>query len=811
MLPSGMTKKRNKRPSPKKKNAKNPSRTVVAQKSKGSTDPENDERKDGHPKVSGQAVYVEDLSFPGMLYAAVASSSCSHGNLLGVDISAASEMAGVQAILTAEDVPGENDVGVSARDQPLLATDKVRWTGDRLALIAADTPRQAREAAACVQGTYQELEPVYDMERALDAESAILHEAHPTGNLAAKGCVYKGDVGKGFEEADIVLENVFNFGMQEHAYLETQGAVAVPETDGSITVYGSMQCPFYVQGAVARVLGLPLSRVRVIQTVTGGAFGGKEDYPSEPAACAALLAWRTKRPVQFVLNRVEDMKWSSKREAQRIRHRLGAKSDGTITAMEVDIFIDSGAYLGLAAVVAERGNASVVGPYRVPHVCVNTHTVYTCNAFSGAFRGFGHPQVAVATEAQIDDLARQLGMSPVDIRERNLLCAGDIAPTGETLPAPVEALDTLHAAVDRADFDALQKRIAQHNSKNGRTRLGAGVSTISYGCCLHAGGQFLEGAGALVQVHRDGSISVAVGNTEIGQGALTVLARIAADALGADYADIAVKTVDTDLVPDSGPTVASRTTTMSGNAVVDACSQLLEELRPVAADLLKCSETQVVFKDGFATHGRRRAHFRDIAAQAFVDKRHLLKAGWYTPPKKIWDSQTGQGQPYSAYAYATMIALVEVDTVTGRTRLKKMVAAHDVGKAIYPDGAVGQIEGGIVQGMGYALMERLRQEEGEILNPNFTDYIIPSALDMPEVDIVLIESCGVGDGQAAGPDGAKGLGEPSLIPVCAAISNAIAHALDGQRVCDMPFMPEQVMAELLKTHRTQGAFELLPS
>jgi CO/xanthine dehydrogenase Mo-binding subunit len=802
-----MTQKRAKSASPRKPKRPNKARSSSSQ---SESEVPSTERKDGQPKVSGQAIYVEDLRFPEMLYAAVATSRESHAILDGVLLSNARAMPGVRAVMTAEDIPGQNDIGVSARDQPLLATDKVRWTGDRLALIAADTPREARTAATMVEGQYRPLEPVYDVEQALIPSAPKLHDAHPTGNLAAKGCVYKGDVKAGLKDADIVLEQVFSFGMQEHAYLETQGAVAVPENDGTMTIYGSMQCPFYVQGAVAGVLGLPLSRVRVIQTVTGGAFGGKEDYPSEPAACAALLAWRTKRPVQMVLNRTEDMKWSSKREAQRIRHRIGAKSDGTITAMEIDIFIDAGAYLGLASVVAERGNASVVGPYRVPHVCVNTHTVYTCNAFSGAFRGFGHPQVAVATESQIDDLARQLNMSPIEIREKNLLRAGDIAPTGERLPAPVEALDTLLAATKSASFAQMQQHTRAHNARRGRTKLGLGISTISYGCCLHAGGQFLEGAGALVQVHRDGSVSVAAGNTEIGQGALTVLAKIAADALGAAYEDVTVKTVDTDLVPDSGPTVASRTTTMSGNAVVNACEQLLAELRPLAAELLSASEDKITFANGFAKAGRKKLAFRDLAAAAFMVKRHLLKAGWYAPPRKEWDPATGQGQPYSAYAYATMVALVEVDTYTGRTRLKKVTAAHDVGKAIYPDGAVGQIEGGIVQGMGYALMERLRQEKGEILNPNFTDYIIPSVMDMPEVDVILIESAEVGPGQAAGPEGAKGLGEPSLIPICGAISNAIADALDGKRVYDMPFMPERVMDLLQSDSDTPDPLGLLP-
>jgi len=752
-------------------------------------------RVDGASKVSGRAAYADDLHFPGMLHAAIAVSSEPHATLLSVDVGAARRAEGVRAVMTAVDVTGKNDVGVSARDQPLLAEGKVRWLGDRLAIVAADTPRQARAAAKLVTARYAPLTPVFDVEEALKPGAPVLHDAHPTINLAAKGCVYKGDVEKGFRDADVVVEETFEFGMQEHAYLETQGCVAVPDTDGNITIYASMQCPFYVQEAVARVLGLPFARVRVVQSVTGGAFGGKEDYPSEPAACAALLAMQTGRPVKLILNRTEDILWSSKREAQRVRHRIGAKKDGTLTAIAVDLFIDAGAYLGLAAVVADRGNASVVGPYNVPHVRVDTHTVYTCNAFSGAFRGFGHPQVAVATESQLDELARRLGMSPVALRMKNLLMAGDTAPTGEVLPAPVEAKDTLARAVELAEYERTVDEVRAHNQKRSRTRLGVGVSTISYGCLLHAGGQFLEGAGALVQAHKDGSVSVAIGNTEMGQGAATVVTRLAADTLGCRHDVVVMRAVDTDLVPDSGPTVASRTTTMSGNAVVDACEKLSAELTLTAAGLLGAPAREVTFDDGVARARGKRVSFEEVVAKAYVEKRHLLKAGWYAPPRKIWDKAKGQGQPYSAYAYATMIALVEVDTFTGRTRVKRVSCAHDVGATIYPAGALGQVEGGVVQGMGYAMMERLKQVKGKILNPNFTDYMIPSALDAPQVDVVLLESRGVGEGQAAGPHGAKGLGEPSLIPVCGAVGNAIADAV-GKRVVTMPFMPERVMEAL---------------
>jgi CO/xanthine dehydrogenase Mo-binding subunit len=752
-------------------------------------------RNDGEAKVTGQAAYVDDLRFPNMLHAAVATSAVPHAFLDGVDTRAARQAPGVRAVMIASHVPGENQIGVAASDQPLLAEGKVRWRGDRLAIVAAESPLLARRAAALVKGVYRELPGVFSIEEAIEKEAPLLHDENPTGNIAAKGCVYKGDAKKEMKGAEIVVEGTFHFTPQEHAYLEPQGALAVPQSDGSMTVYGTMQCPFYVQSAVAGVLGLPLSKVRVVQTATGGAFGGKEDYPSEPAACAALLAHRTGRPVKLIFNREEDVLWSTKREGQLVKHRLGAKADGTLVAMEIDVYLDSGAYAGLGAVVADRANASAAGPYRVPHVRVDTYTVYTCNAFSGAYRGFGHPQVAVACEMQMDELARRVGLSPVEIRRKNPLRVGDVNATGEKMGAPVEALETLEKAVSAMDFAGVRARVLAHNKRQGRTRMGLGISTISYGSCLHAGGQFLEGAGALVQIHRDGSVSASVGNTEMGQGATTVLAGIVAEALGCGFERVTFKTVDTDLVPDSGPTVASRTTTMSGNALLDACRQLQEELRPVAAGLLKVKESAVTFEKGVVKAGRKKRTLDEVVAEAYMQKRHLLKAGWYAPPRKAWNTKTGQGQPYSAYAYATQIALVEVDTLTGRTRVKKVTAAHDVGRALFVDGIAGQVEGGITQGMGYAMMERLVQEKGVIKNANFTDYLIPSILDAPLVDVVMLEAGGVAPDQAAGPYGAKGVGEPSLIPICAAVGNAITDAV-GTRITQMPFMPELVLDAL---------------
>jgi len=758
-------------------------------------------RVDAVTKVDGSARYIDDLRFPDMLYAAVRTSDLPHAEVLRIDVTDAQQVPGVVVVATFRDVPGQNQVGCVRPDQPLLVETRARWIGDRVALIAATDAATAQAAARVVKIDAVPLPGVFDVEQALVTGAPALHAG---GNQIEEFRIERGDVERAMRQADVVVENRYVAPWQEHAYLETQGVIAVPER-GGMTVYGSMQCPFYVQSAVARLLGLPMSRVRVVQTITGGAFGGKEDYPSEPACCAALLAHKSGRPVKFVYNREQDIQWSTKRHRMVILHRLAARHDGTLLGADIEILVDAGAYCGLTGIVAERANSSSIGPYLVPNVRVYTRTIYTNNPFGGAFRGFGAPQATLAHEGQLDALAERLGRDPLDLRRQNAVRPYAVTAWGEKLAPPVEYLDTLAAAEKMANWKVLRAQVEAHNQAGGRTRLGLGVGSCMYGSCLHAGGQHLEGCGALAQVHKDGSVSVAIGLTEMGQGAATVAARIAAEILGVEAAQVEVLPTDTALVPDSGPTVASRTTPMAGHAVADAARQLRAQLLPVAAGLLGCRASQVEFAGGWVRGaGRKKLTFAEVAMAAFRAKVHLAASGWYAPPRKKHDRTTGLGQPYSAYAYATQIALVEVDLVTGAACAKKFFCAHDVGRAIFPEGVRGQIEGGAVQGMGYALTERLVVRDGRILNPNFTDYLIPTIHDMPEVAIALIETGDEGGAkghgtanQAKGPYGAKGIGEPSLIPAPAALANAVSHAL-GVRMTELPLLPDVIMAEIAR-------------
>ncbi len=746
-------------------------------------------RVDAVEKVTGRARYVDDLELAGMLHCAASTAAQAHAELLSVDTSAAESMPGVVAVVTARDVPGVNQVGAQTGDQPLLATFKVRQCSDRVALVAAESADQARAAAGAVRVLYRELPAVLSVEQALSEEAPRIHDE---GNVLARKQVIRGDVERAFRGAAVVLDATYLTGYQEHAYLEPNGAIAVPEPDGGVTVHASAQAPFYIQKAVARVLGLELARVRVIQATTGGGFGGKEDYPSELAACAALLAAKTGRPVKFVYDRAEDIAWSSKRHRMKVAHRLAADAEGRLTGVQVGIDCDAGGYNGLSAIVAERANATAVGPYRTPNARVDTRVVYTNALFGGAFRGFGTPQVTFAMESALDELAHRLGLSPAEVRRRNILEVGDETATGQRLDESAPGRLTLERALERSGYEEKRRAFAAFNAGSRQVKRGIGIGCCLYGCGLHAGGQIFEGSGALVHVRSDGSVELAIGGAEIGQGAFTVAAQMVAQELGVPLAQIRVLPTSTELVEDSGPTVASRTTLMSGNAALDAARALKRRMLEAAADKLGVDARALVLQGGAVSRpgGLALASFQEIARLCFERKISLTANGWYAPPRKEWNEATGTGEAYSVYSFATQVAEVEVDLRSGRTRVLRFTAAHDVGKAVNPALLEGQIEGGIVQGMGLALMEDLKTLGGRCLNPSFTDYLIPTSMDAPPIDIVLVE-----DPYSRGPFGAKGVGEPAVIPTAAAIANAVSEAT-GHRFTQLPLTPERVLLAL---------------
>ncbi len=737
-------------------------------------------RPDAEAKAIGRARYTGDLALPGMLHGALALAGEAPGLILSLDVAGARAAEGVEAVLTARDLPGPNRIGVIFPDQPLLAEGRVRMVGERLALVAAHTPEQAWAAARSVQAELDPLPGVYDPVAGLESGAPRVHES---GNLVHTFHVRRGRRDR--RRADVVVEAEYRVGGQEHAYLEPQACLAIPEGRSRITIVASCQCPFYIQQGVARVLGLPLAAVRVEQGVTGGAFGGKEDYPTETAACAAVLAWVTGRPVRLVLPREEDLQITSKRHAMVIRHRWGAGRDGRLRFAEVETFLDAGAYVGLSTVVAERANVSAVGPYHVPSVRVDTHVVYTNNLFGGAYRGFGAPQVTFAAEATMDTLARRLDMDPAEFRRRNALdderrrtC------TGQRLRRPVLAHRCLEEALRISD------RWTPPAGTSPGLRRGRGIGLVLYGVNLHRGGQQLDRSSAVVILQPDGSLIVRVGLTEMGQGLLAAAQTVAATAMGIDPARVQVWQPDTTTVGDSGPTVASRGAHASGLAILDAVRRLRRRLDPVAAELLGCRPEEVELAAGHARVAgdpARAVPVERVAAEMAARRIEAVASGWYRSRSRPFDPETGVGDPYESYAMACHVARVAVDAELGLVRVEHVAAAHDVGRVLHRDAIEGQIEGGIVQAMGWALTEALHLDRGRLLNPSFTDYLIPTSADVPDIDIALLE-----EGQGMGPFGSKGIGEPSFIPAAAAIRNAVVDAL-GLEIHQLPLTPPVIV------------------
>ena len=715
-------------------------------------------RPDAPDKVKGTAVYVDDLAFAGTLLGGVLRSPHAHARIVHLDVTAARLIPGVRAVLAAADIPGQNLIPMIQADWPVLANEFVRHVGEPVALVAAEDQKALGQALAAILVDYEPRTPMLDMEEALRAGEVLTHWRVRRGE--AEAALTRSDL--------VVVEGTYRTPYQEHAYIEPNGMIAMPDGTGGVTVMGSLQCPFYVQKAVASALGFDLNRVRIVQTVTGGGFGGKEDAPSGPGAHAALLAMATGRPVRLVLSREEDMATMSKRHPGRIKIKFGATREGHLVAADVDYLLDGGAYTTLSPVVLFRGTVHACGPYRVPNVRVDARVVRTHKIPCGAFRGFGEPQIVFAAESLMDLLADTLGMDPLELRRLNALGVGDETITGHRLASSVGFREVLDKVAEASDWE--KKRLAFAEDK-GTVRRGLGLACSYYGVGLGAMGKHMNPAGANLVVAADGSVTVAVGTTEIGQGMVVVLTQITAEALGCPSALVRVVEADTSRVPDSGPTVASRTTVMSGNAIKDAAAKIRAEMAKVQA------------AEGL--------DWTDAVALCVKHQVGLAAHGWAVPPETSFDLATGQGEPYICYSFSANVVEAEVDTETGETRVTRVVSGHDCGKVVNPTAAEGQIEGGVVQGLGYALTEEHALQDGRIVNDQFSTYIIPTPMDVPEIQSIIVEHP-----YPWGPYGAKGLGETPIIAVAPAVTAAIAHAT-GVRLLEIPATPERVWAALL--------------
>lgn len=741
-------------------------------------------RNDVLEKVTGIAKYIDDYKFGDMLYGATVRATVPHGNIKSFNSDPAKKIDGVVAVYTHKDIPGKNEVPFVLNDYPLLASDRVLFHGQPVALVVAKTPEIAKFAAKKVEVTYQELPAINDVHQSLKKDAVKIFG---TDNIFRKYDIVRGDAEKAFKNADVVVQGTYTTNYQVHAYLETQGMIAVPQPEGGVVIYGSMQCPFYIHDAISHILGVPQNKVRIVQTTTGGGFGGKEDVPSIVAGHAAIAAYLSKKPVKIIYSREEDFQSMSKRHPGYIEIKYAAGKNGKITAAQVRYILDGGAFSTLSPVVLWRGAVHATGPYNIPNVKIEAICAATNKVPCGAFRGFGQPQVTFANESLIDELAVKLNISPLKLRQLNMMKVGSSTATGQKITRSCGLEKVIKQVVKKSGW---AQKYLPPEKRFGTIKTGIGIAASFYGVGLGAGGKYLDRAGSYVQVQKDGTVIIAIGNTELGQGVFTVISQIAAETLGVPYKFVRVMKPDTTRVPDSGPTVASRSTLMSGNAVKNAAEIIRSRIDKMVLKMLN-AKSGVVKSDGknyfLSSNPKKKVSYRDVVKECYGKRINLTSNGWYAGEDVNFSQETGQGNAYYAYSYSATVAIVEVNTGTCEVIVKKLVSGHDIGKAINPQLCEGQIEGGVIQSLGWALTENLVLKNGVIINPSFAGYLIPTSSDIPEIIPVIVE-----EPYHDGPYGAKGLGEPPMITPATAIANAIYNAT-GWRADKLPSTPEVLL------------------
>ncbi len=754
-------------------------------------------RTDAMLKVTGRLDFGADYLQDGFLHGKILRSSHPHALIKSINTKKAKELPGVAAVLTAESVPGRNGFGAIIPDQPVICGDKVRFVGDAVALVAAETEKIAHQALELIEVEYDPLPPVFDPREALKEDAPKIHEK---GNLLSYNKLRKGDMEKGFAQADVILERTYQVPFLDHAYLEPDICMAIPKADGTMLVEGPMQAPFTVRRNVNAVLGVPINKVRVRQIPMGGGFGGKEDSPIDLGCRAAVLAYHTRRPVRIALEREEITLQTSKRHPMIMQIKIGAKKDGTLVAFEGVIYDEQGAYASMGPVIPPAGGSHIhamvmmPGPYEIPNVKVDAYLCYTNHPYGGAMRGFGAPQVHVAHEQIMDELAEALNINPIDIRRKNGFREDSATATGQVLEQSVGLHDTLEVCTRAFDWDRRYQETGYVDE--GKTkRRGIGIGLGWYRTSI---GTNNDACGANVYVHEDGSVLLYTGITEMGQGSFTVLPQICAEELGVRMEDVRLVQPDTDVVPESGPTVGSRSTTLMGNAIILAARQVKESILEMASEMLMVPMDRLESRDRRIydrDNSGKSLEFREVAARCMAKGKRLIGQGWWAPPPPTLDPETGQGNPYFVYTYSTHMAEVVVDMETGEVEVTDYVAAFDVGKAINPKAVEGQIEGGVAMGLGYALMEEVALEGGYIQNLNLKNYLIPTSLDVPDIEPIIVEV-----ENRFGPYGAKGIGEMPNLPATPAILNAIANACGG-RVRTLPADPERVFWAIKEAER----------
>lgn len=729
-------------------------------------------REEGPAKLTGEALYADDLVFPGAWYGATVRSTQARARLLGIDRDETFAWDRV-VVVTADDIPGENVVSLIDDDQPILVPvgGEIRHHAEPLALIAAPDRATLAEATTRLRVRTEALPPVLDPLAATE--------------IISEHDIVVGDVEAGFAAAAVVVEGTYHTGHQEQLYIEPQAMIAVPEPDGGVTVHGSLQCPFYVLAALARGLGEPVERVRVVQAVTGGGFGGKEEYPSMVALHAALLALAAHRPVRMIYGRHEDLAATTKRHPSIAHHRSAFTADGTLLAQDIDLILDGGAYATLTSVVLSRATLHAGGPYRCPNVRIRSRAVRTNTPPNGAFRGFGAPQAHFGAELQMSKAAEALGLSPAEVRRRNAYRIGDTTPTGQVLRESVAAETVLARAVEASGFEAVRTRTAEARARasatapdpgdpvrTGPVRVaeGVGLALAWHGAGFTGTGEVKLASVAALELGEDGRVRVLAGSTEIGQGSRTVFRTLVAEALGVELDVIDVAPVDTAIVPDSGPTVASRTTMVVGGLLVRAAG----ELRRLVEE-----------RNGGRPFARVRVEDARRHGPTRVDRRFEAYPGVH------FDDEAYRGDAYPTYGWAAAVADVAVDLDTLEVDVRSVTAVDDAGRVVHPVLAEGQVEGGTLQAVGYATIEEIKVEDGRYRNDRLATCLIPTSLDAPRITAIMVEAPFSGE-----PHGAKGLGELPMDVAAPAVVAAIHDAV-GIWVDRIPATPERILEQLL--------------
>jgi CO/xanthine dehydrogenase Mo-binding subunit len=723
-------------------------------------------RKEGRDKVTGRSQYVDDMVLPNMLFGATVRSQIPRGRIRKITFGP-----GIPwdefVMVSAKDVPGKNCIALIGDDQPCLANEFVNHPEEPILLLAHPDRYLLPKAVEAISIEYDALPAIFTIEESERRSEIVWGE----DNVFKTYLIEKGDLDGVWQKADYIVEGEYITGAQEQLYIENNGMIAAFDAAQGITVWGSLQCPYYIHKALMALCNLPADRVRVVQMETGGAFGGKEEYPSMIAAHAALLAIKSGKPVKIIYDRMEDMAATTKRHPSRTRHRTAVSNDGKILGGEIEFTIDGGAYLTLSPVVLSRGAIHAGGPYHWPSVRIRAKAVATNVPPHGAFRGFGAPQSLFAMERHMDRIAQAVGLSPVEIRRRNFLQPGQTTTTEQVVREPIDLRKLLDRALEVSDYHLKKKRFANENH-NRANKKGIGIAAFLHGAGFTGSGERYLSSVVGVEGCADGSVRVLVSSTEFGQGTKTVLSQIVAETLGLPYEDVSLAQADTLEVPNSGPTVASRTAMVVGKLVQSAALGIKQTL--ISSNLLRENYSADEFR---------------AACQQYVAERGQFRC-WsrYDAPSDIfWDDEKYRGEAYAAFAWAVYVAEVTVDLTTYGVSVDDFVALQEVGKVLHPLLAKGQIIGGIAQAIGFALYEKVVWQNGRMQNSQMTNYIMPTSSDLPPIRVFFEEL-----GNVHGAYGAKGIGELPMDGPAPAIINAVGDAL-GAHFDSIPLLPEDIM------------------